>query len=491
MAKNDIVGFSRDAARRIVKTVREVDRLVQYRPRHQARYPVPTETPIIVAKITGGTNPYSAMQVLPMAGGDWIEKHDGITWSASGPNPLYERNDAEDIQADTIVQVWKAFVANDLSEREWVFDRQAVTPGTQLSITDGGSISTNQNNYPAPSTNALTVNATGAFSFTGFSGGISGRYFELVNTGSADITLPHESGSSSANQISTPTAGSWTVPPKASVLLKYLGGKWLIGDVPKIPGSHVSGTAGSPLTTKGDVYVHDGSADDRLPVGTDGHVLTADSGESLGVKWAAPAGGGGSVWRDGTGAPSSGLGVDGDYYLDDATGDVYLKASGSYSVVANIKGATGATGPPGEDGADGVGVPTGGETGQVLTKDSGTDYDTSWQDAPGSGGSGATLETSSGTTTDSYATIVDWTNAAGLWFSGHIENLDPSSTIRIRMSYTDFQGIFTSTESIFVSNGSTWILDPVWGGLTAYKLEAKSSLSGFHAAWDAKFSRLS
>lgn len=55
----------------------------------------------------------------------------------------------------------------------------------------------------------------------------------------------------------------------------------------------------------------------------------------------------GSVWRDGAGAPSNGLGVNGDYYLDDNTGLVYRKAAGVYTVVANITGPTGATGPPG------------------------------------------------------------------------------------------------------------------------------------------------
>lgn len=47
----------------------------------------------------------------------------------------------------------------------------------------------------------------------------------------------------------------------------------------------------SPLTTKGDVFVY-GSADARLPVGTNGQVLTADSTQALGVKWAAASGGG-------------------------------------------------------------------------------------------------------------------------------------------------------------------------------------------------------
>lgn len=49
----------------------------------------------------------------------------------------------------------------------------------------------------------------------------------------------------------------------------------------------------------------------------------------------------GSVWRDGTGAPSNALGIDGDYYLNDANGDVYYKSGGTYSIVANMKGLDG------------------------------------------------------------------------------------------------------------------------------------------------------
>lgn len=44
----------------------------------------------------------------------------------------------------------------------------------------------------------------------------------------------------------------------------------------------------------------------------------------------------------GTGAPSSGLGADGDTYFDAASGDVYLKDSGSWgTAIGNLKGATG------------------------------------------------------------------------------------------------------------------------------------------------------
>ncbi len=46
----------------------------------------------------------------------------------------------------------------------------------------------------------------------------------------------------------------------------------------------------TPLTTKGDLFGFD-TADARIPIGTNGHVLTADSTQSLGLKWAAAAGG--------------------------------------------------------------------------------------------------------------------------------------------------------------------------------------------------------
>lgn len=46
-----------------------------------------------------------------------------------------------------------------------------------------------------------------------------------------------------------------------------------------------------PLTTKGDIVVHDGTNSIRVAVGTNGHVLTADSAQTAGVKWAAASGG--------------------------------------------------------------------------------------------------------------------------------------------------------------------------------------------------------
>ena len=47
----------------------------------------------------------------------------------------------------------------------------------------------------------------------------------------------------------------------------------------------------TPLTTKGDLLGFS-TLDARIPIGANGTLLTADSTESLGLKWAAPAGGG-------------------------------------------------------------------------------------------------------------------------------------------------------------------------------------------------------
>jgi hypothetical protein len=49
----------------------------------------------------------------------------------------------------------------------------------------------------------------------------------------------------------------------------------------------------SPTTTKGDLIVHNGTDNIRIPVGADTYVLTADSAEPSGLIWAAGGGGGG------------------------------------------------------------------------------------------------------------------------------------------------------------------------------------------------------
>src|SRR4029077_13264313 len=50
------------------------------------------------------------------------------------------------------------------------------------------------------------------------------------------------------------------------------------------------GGSTSPLTTKGDVWGFS-TVDARIPIGSDNQVLTADSTQALGLKWATPSSG--------------------------------------------------------------------------------------------------------------------------------------------------------------------------------------------------------
>lgn len=75
-----------------------------------------------------------------------------------------------------------------------------------------------------------------------------------------------------------------------------------------------------------------------------------------------------SKWHSGTTDPDAGLGKDGDYYLNTATGDVLLKSGGVWSISMNI---TGATGPRGVQGPQGPKGDTGAQSPQGPKGDAG------------------------------------------------------------------------------------------------------------------------
>lgn len=71
------------------------------------------------------------------------------------------------------------------------------------------------------------------------------------------------------------------------------------------------------------------------------------------------AGAAGSKWFTGSGVPSNGTGIDGDFYLNSANGDYYSKASGAWSLQGNLRGTAGAAGTVWYNGAGAPSAGTG------------------------------------------------------------------------------------------------------------------------------------
>lgn len=91
----------------------------------------------------------------------------------------------------------------------------------------------------------------------------------------------------------------------------------------------------------------------------------------------------GATVTDNTGGNVTVSGLKGDKGNDGAKGADGATGAKGDDGVPGTPGATGATGAKGDPGE---GVPTGGTTGQVLAKASGTDYDTEWVEQTGGGG---------------------------------------------------------------------------------------------------------
>ena len=97
----------------------------------------------------------------------------------------------------------------------------------------------------------------------------------------------------------------------------------------------------SDLDTKGELLVGDGSGDpSALSVGANGYILTADSSEATGIKWAAAQGGGGggsaigNVVEDTSPQLGGSLDVNGQDIVSTSNGDIDLDPNGSGKVVA-------------------------------------------------------------------------------------------------------------------------------------------------------------
>lgn len=143
----------------------------------------------------------------------------------------------------------------------------------------------------------------------------------------------------------------------ASIIVPY---DWSACDIPadySVGGPGGSGGSGSGVGITLQVNGTDNTVQTLLDLVDGDDIEVVDLGDGrvqINYTGSGGGGGGGSVWRNGSGVPSNSLGSNGDYYLNDDNGDVYLKASGTYSVVANIKGPQGDQGIQGIQGPQGI-----------------------------------------------------------------------------------------------------------------------------------------
>jgi hypothetical protein len=125
----------------------------------------------------------------------------------------------------------------------------------------------------------VAMNAAGATTITVNTGLFAaGDTVFIQNLGAGACTV-------TAGTATVATAGSLILPQNDAGILYFTAtGAAIFYD-------YIQAGAVSPLTTKGDLYTFS-TSDARLGVGANDTVLTADSSEATGLKWATAAGGG-------------------------------------------------------------------------------------------------------------------------------------------------------------------------------------------------------
>jgi hypothetical protein len=193
-------------------------------------------------------------------------------WESGGTNGQIDLNGA---QADDCIIVDNVFrdgtvrpifanVGDGIIAHNTFRDNTGTTPA--VSVTSGWVV--RANNADTSNSQTYDANQVDLVDVRGLTGATSAsRYVGATASGA-------------------PASGTFAV---GDFVVDHSGSAWVC-TVAGSPGTWVElgGGGSSPLTTKGDLWGYS-TVDARLPVGNNDEVLTADSGETLGVKWAAAA----------------------------------------------------------------------------------------------------------------------------------------------------------------------------------------------------------
>jgi len=294
-------------------------------------------------------------------------------------------------------------------------------------IQDSGVIIDDSNNISGVGTlNSHTIQGgTGTLALTSdITGTNSG-----TNTGDQTITLTGDVTGTGTGSFATTIATDAVDIPMLSATGTADSSTYLRGD-----GTWSTPGGSSPVTTKGDLFTYS-TADARLAVGSNGHILVADSAEATGLKWEAPTGGGNaqtanplSQFASTTSSQLAGV-------ISDETGTGVLVFATSPTLVTPILGVATATS------INGATITSGTLNGSVTGTNTGDQTSVS-----GNAGTATTLQTArtiAGQSFDGSANIT-------------IASTDLSDTALLaRLASPTFTGTVTVPATLtFTSNGS-------------------------------------
>ena len=213
---------------------------------------------------------------------------DELTWATpTDTNTTYSVQDGELSQnnfTNTLKTKLDGIEASATADQTNAEIRAAVEAATDSNVftdddhTKLNGIAASANNYVHP-TSAGNVHIP--------SGGSSGQFLKYDSAGTAVWAADNDTTYSVGD-------GGLTQNNFTNTLKTKLDGIEASADVTDSTNVNSAGAVmNSDLDGKGEILIGDGSGDPTaLAVGTNNYVLTADSGEATGVKWAAAAGGG-------------------------------------------------------------------------------------------------------------------------------------------------------------------------------------------------------